>query len=225
LSELEEKGSININETVARVLRFAGLRRWWILVPFCIITVGTAAVLWKLPNRYTSKATLLVVQQKVSERYVTPNSTTDVASDLEAMKQEVLSRTQLLKMITDFDLYPTQRNRIAPEQLMTLILRDIDILPIKADSQQRAFDAFQISFTTENPVLAQRVTTTLTSLFINEYLRTGAEHASSTTSFLHEQVLQKEKELRTAVNFRNNSKATWESLRACKGSCRTPWPA
>ena len=197
LPELEEdQGSLNINESLARLSRFLAKRHWLILLPFSCVTLAVITVLTLLPNRYTSTAKLLVVQQQVPQRYVVPNSTTDVTSALQAMKQEVLSRTQLLRMINDFGLYPKERNRLAPEELLSLMLRDIDLVPINENPQRdKDIDAFRISFTTENALLAQQVTNTLTSLFINEYLRAGTEHATNTTNFLHQQVEEKGKEL------------------------------
>ena len=170
-------------------------RRWWILLPLCGISLTTIAVLRMLPDRYTSAATLLVVQQQVPQRYVVPNSTTDLTSALEAIKQEVLSRTRLTKMIDEFGLYPKERKRLAPEQLVSLMLSEIEIVPQAQTSRREDFDAFEISFTAENPVIAQQVTSTLTSLFINENLRTREEQARNTTQFLHEQVEAKRKEL------------------------------
>jgi polysaccharide chain length determinant protein (PEP-CTERM system associated) len=195
LSEEEQERSLN--ETLGQLGGLLTRRRWWILLPFCCIALATIATLSLLPNRYTSTAALLVVQQQVPERYVVPNSTTDVTSALQAMKQEVLSRTQLLRMINDFGLYPKQRKRFAPEELVALMLEDIDIAPIEAGVQRRDkdIDAFRISFTTESALLAQQVTNNLTSLFINEYLRTGAEQATNTTNFLHQQVEEKGKML------------------------------
>jgi succinoglycan biosynthesis transport protein ExoP len=194
LPEIEEQP--NLNETVSRLVGMLTRQRWRILTPFCFISLATIGVLWLLPNRYTSAATLLVVQQQVPQRYVVPNSTTDISSALQAMKQEVLSRTQLLRMINDFGLYPKQRKRLAPEELVSLMLSNIDILPINENPErQKDFDAFRISFTTENALVAQQVTNTLTSLFINEYLRTGSEQATNTTSFLHDQVESKRKKL------------------------------
>jgi polysaccharide chain length determinant protein (PEP-CTERM system associated) len=196
--ELDQQDeSINLNELLGNLVGFVTRYRWWILLPFCCITLVTIGALFLLPNRYTSSATLLVVQQQVPQRYVVPNSTTDVTSALEAMKQEVLSRTQLLRMITDFGLYPKQRKRLAPEELIALMLSNIDIAPMNENPQQKDVDSLRISFTTENALLAQQVTNNLTSLFINEYLRTGAEQASNTTSFLHQQVEEKGKELQT----------------------------
>ena len=136
MPELEDEGGLNINESLAQLARFIGNRRWWILLPFCGITLAVITVLMLLPNRYTSTAKLLVVQQQVPQRYVVPNSTTDVTSALQAMKQEVLSRAQLLRMINDFGLYPKERNRVAPEELLSLMLRDIDLVPINETPQR-----------------------------------------------------------------------------------------
>lgn len=198
MPELEDDESLNLNQTVARFLGFLTRRRWWILVPFFCVSLATVTVLSLIPDRYTSTATLLVVQQQVPQRYVVPNSETDVGSALQAMKQEVLSRTQLLRMIEDFGLYPKQRKTLAPEELVGLMLSNIDIVPTTEGPQGQQikdFNAFHISFTTESALLAQQVTNNLTSLFINEYLRTGTEQSTNTTDFLHRQVESKGKEL------------------------------
>ena len=175
MPDFEEQSQSSLNEIVAQLFGFLTRRRWCILLPFFGIALATMAVLWILPNRYMSTATLLVVQQQVPQRYVLPNSETDVTSALQAMKQEILSRTQLLRMINDFGLYPKQRKRLAPEELVSLMLNNIDIVPTTENPQagnNKGFDSFRISFTTENAILAQQVTNNLTSLFINEYLRT-----------------------------------------------------
>lgn len=198
MPELEDDESLNLNRTVAQVFGLLTRRRWWILVPFFCVSLATITVLSLIPDRYTSTATLLVVQQQVPQRYVVPNSETDVGSALQAMKQEVLSRTQLLRMIEDFGLYPKQRKRLAPEELVGLMLSNIDIVPTTEGPQGQQikdFNAFHISFTTESALIAQQVTNNLTSLFINEYLRTGTEQSTNTTDFLHRQVEAKGKEL------------------------------
>jgi polysaccharide chain length determinant protein (PEP-CTERM system associated) len=196
--ELEKEQSLDLNEQITRIFGFVTRRRWWILAPFFLVALLTAVGLSVVPNRYTSTATLLVVQQQIPQRYVVPNSETDVAVALRAMKQEVLSRTQLLRIINDFGLYPKQRKRLAPEELVTLMLSNIDLMPttengLEASSPTRGFDALKISFTAENATLAQQITTTLTSLFINEYLRTGTEQATNTTNFLRQQLEEKGK--------------------------------
>ncbi|MGA2018838.1 MAG: hypothetical protein ABSH26_18010 [Opitutaceae bacterium] len=197
MPELEDVGGLNINQGIARLLGFLTRRRWSILGPLFCVPIATIGVLSFIPNRYTSTATLLVVKQQVPQRYVVPNSDTDLISSLQAMKEEILSRTQLLRMINDFGLYPKQRKRRAPEELVSLMLSDIEVTPtIENPLQQiKDFDAFKISFTTENALVAQQVTDNLTGLFTKEYLRNQTDQSTHTTDFLHGAVEQKGKEL------------------------------
>jgi polysaccharide chain length determinant protein (PEP-CTERM system associated) len=184
----EIEGQSSLGEILERVRHIVIRRRWWIFLPACGAILLTMAVLRILPNRYTSQATLLVVQQQVPQRYVTPNSTTDVASELEAMKQEILARPRLTDIIREFGLYPKATKRQAPEQVLAFLTHDIDIQPILGGPQGRDLSGFKIAFTAENPVVAQQVTSRLTSLFIQENLKRGEAQDANTTSFLREQL-------------------------------------
>src|SRR3984893_18129594 len=130
MPEEEVEPQLNLSETLDRVRHALLRRRWWIFLPACGTILLTMAILRVLPNRYTSQSPLLVVQQQVPQRYVVPNSTTDVASELEAMKQEILARPRLTDIIREFDLYPQATKHQAPEQVVELMTRDIDIQPL-----------------------------------------------------------------------------------------------
>jgi polysaccharide chain length determinant protein (PEP-CTERM system associated) len=178
----------DLNETLTRLLGLLKRRRMVIIAIACSIAIATDAVLAWLPNRYTSQATLLVVQQQVPERYVTPTTSTSLAQALQAMKEEVLSRTGLFEIIGDFHLYEKERKRLPLEQVVELMRRNIDILPLNADPMRQDFNAFNISFTADNPHLAQDVTGRLTALFIEANLKTREDQAKNTTAFLSEQL-------------------------------------
>lgn len=192
---MPEEPELNINQTINRVRQLVVRRRWWIIGPGMTITLITCGVLLVLPNRYTSEATLLVVQQQVPERYVAPNSTADVLSTLKAMKRDVLSRTRMLKLVEDFHLFEKQRTRMAPEEIAAKTLKDIDIEPLDEDLEKKSFTAFKISFVANDPMLAQQVNSRLTSLFINEDLKTREQQSVSTTAFLREQLEEKREAL------------------------------
>ena len=85
--------------------------------------------------------------------------------------------------------------RKAPEQIMALMTRDIDIEPIISPTPQKDLNAFQISFTAQNPHIAQQITSTLTSLFIQENLKSREEQAANTTGFLHQRTEETKKRL------------------------------
>jgi polysaccharide biosynthesis transport protein len=185
---MPEEAESNIGDLLEQVRGTILRRRWWIIGAACVTPVITLVVLSFIPNRYKSEATLVVVQQQVSQRYVTPNGTTDITSELQAIKQEVLSRSRLQEIIRKFGLYPKATARLAPEQLIESMLRDIEIQPLESAPTRKDFDAFKISFTGDSPTTAQQVTSTLTSLFIQEDLKTREAQATNTTNFLDEQL-------------------------------------
>jgi succinoglycan biosynthesis transport protein ExoP len=177
----------SLSQTVEKVRGILIRRRWLILGAICTTTLGTIAVSFHLPNRYTSEATIFAVQQRVPERYVISTSTSDVSQALEAMVQEVLSRPRLLEVIDEFGLYPNERKRLQREELIQLFRREVKIEPIERKLGGRAeVNAFKVSFVADDPQMAQTVTQRLTTLFIKQNLKTRADQAATTTEFLRE---------------------------------------
>jgi uncharacterized protein involved in exopolysaccharide biosynthesis len=187
---VEEPGG-NIGEALARVVGAIVRHRWWFVLVSAAVIVATAFLLRVLPNRFTSEATIIVVQQSVPERYVVPTATTDLNRVLEAMMQEVLSRPQLLALIDEFGLYAKEREHSAPELILSQMRGDIEVKPLDpvgGSSGQKDLNAFKISFTASTPLIAQEVASRLTSIFIQTNLKARARQATNTTSFLHEQL-------------------------------------
>lgn len=176
----------DLNDTIELIVGILTRRRWWILAGACVIPLAVVAVALKLPNRYVSQATLLVVQQQVSQRYVAPDSTTTIPAAVEAMKLEVLSRSRLLGIINELDLYSPDpgKERPAPELLVERMRKDIDIQPLETTPGRDDFDAFTVAFTAATPSVAQEVTSRLTSLFIEQNAKTRGDQAANTTKFL-----------------------------------------
>jgi polysaccharide chain length determinant protein (PEP-CTERM system associated) len=196
--KLLEEPETDINETVGRLLKIMARHRWWVLLPTVVAVFATLLVLSRIPNRYSSEATLLVVQQQVPQRYVLPTTTTDIREGLQATTQEVLSRTRLLQIIEEFSLYSKERRRLSPEGLLEVMRSDIGIQPIESPSPPKDVSSFKISFIADNPQLAQGVTSKLTSLFIEQNLVTREHQASTTTNFLQEQLEATRKKLTEA---------------------------
>lgn len=178
----------NLNDTIRGVVGILTRRRWWILTAACCIPIAVVAVALKLPDTYVSQATLLVVQQQVSQRYVESDNTTTIAAAVQAMKLEVLSRNQLAKIIDELGLYASEKEHPAPELLVERMLKDVDIQPLETTPGRADFNAFTVAFTAASPRLAQEVTSRLTSLFIEQNLKTRGEQAANTTKFLSEQL-------------------------------------
>ena len=184
----ETEPDVNLTETISNLVGMLKRRRWWIGVPAGLIPLATIVGLYFVPNRYTSEATILVVQQQVPERYVIPTSTADVSKALEAMTEELLSRTRLLSIIDEFGLYAKDRKRLAPEQLIAMMRKDVAITPLQSNPERREINAFKIAFVTGSPYVAQEVTGRLTNLFIKQNLKRREDQATTTTNFLNEQL-------------------------------------
>jgi polysaccharide chain length determinant protein (PEP-CTERM system associated) len=182
------EGSEELRKNLDTFWRLVVRRRWPMLSTACTIILGAVGVSLQLPNQYISEATIIVEQQQVPERYVTPTSTSDLSSSLQAMEQDVLSSTRLLRTIDDFSLYRQARKRRAPEELVELMRGNIEIKPLEANPERRTVNSFRISFTADNAFIAQQVTSRLTSLFIEENLKTREQQAVGTTTFLQGQL-------------------------------------
>lgn len=184
-----------LSKTLEQLMGVALRRRWWLLLTACGITLAAIVISLLLPNRYKSEATILVVQQQVPERYVIPNTTYSVQQAIQSLTEAVLSRARLLPLISDFGLYSREKRRLGPEGLVELMRKNIDIAPAQKDTTQRDVNAFKISFTTNNPLVAQSVTSKLTSFFIDENLKLQEQQDNGTTSFLKDQLASAQQQL------------------------------
>lgn len=159
-------------------------------VPFLILLfAGWCAVWgasWILPARYKSTTLILVEQPTVPKNYVTPNVTDDLQDRLQSITQQMLSRTRLLLIIDKLRLYKDAELRGTPDERVAQMRKDIDIELVRNPQDQ--INAFSVSYSAHDPRVAQRVTSELTNLFINENLKTREEASEDTTAFLQEQL-------------------------------------
>ena len=187
----------NFDVVLERVLKIALRRRWWVLIPATVLTLCAASISFMLPEKYESDATIFVEPQQVPERYVTANTTIDVNQMLLTMTDAVLSRTQLLKIIDEFGLYSQKKGHLGPEQLVALIRGNIKLEPLQeGPGEPKDLNAFKISFTDNDAHTAQKVTSRLTTLFINVNNESREEQSTSTTNFLADQLKSAEEDLR-----------------------------
>ena len=168
---------------------WALLRRhfWHLAVPFFGMWFLLWCVSWMLPSLYRSSTLILVEQPTVSQQYVVSNVASDLQERLESIKQQILSRTLLLRIIDKLNLYPSERARLTPDDLVERMRKNIDI-DLTRSAERDQLTAFNISFSADNPYVAQQVTTELTNLLITENLEVRQEQSQSTTDFLETQL-------------------------------------
>jgi polysaccharide chain length determinant protein (PEP-CTERM system associated) len=164
------------------ILQIARKRIWMILLPVALVSAGTAIWARSLPNLYRSESSILVVPQRIPESYVRSTVTTRIEDRLQAIQQQILSRTRLERIITEFNLYEKERQSgIMQDIVERMATRDIQ-------SQILRGDAFRISYVGRDPRTAMEVTARLASLFINENLEDRSRMAQNTDQFLEAMV-------------------------------------
>lgn len=170
------------------IVWIAWSRKWFIVVPAVVISIGTFLWARSLPDRYQSSATVLVIGQQVPKDLIRPTVTDSVEDRLRAISQEILSRTKLERIIDEFGLYKKERgDRIMEDIIEQMRSRD---LAINIPRTRGDTTSFSVSFIAEKPRLAMQVADRLASLFVKANTENRELQAGSTSQFLDAQLEQ-----------------------------------
>jgi polysaccharide chain length determinant protein (PEP-CTERM system associated) len=164
------------------IVRLAWRRKWVIVLPFLVVSAGTAIVARSLPNVYRSETLIAVVPQRVPESYVKATVTTKIEDRLAAINQKVLSRTVLERVIQEFNLYPEERRAGMMEEVVARMLSDVKIDIMKSD-------AFRVTYESQNARTAMQVCERLAGIYQTESLSDRTAQAQQTATFLESQLL------------------------------------
>ena len=200
-------------------------RKWWFIVPVFLGVSLSTLYSYSLPPVYRSSTLILVEPQKIPESYVHPTVTSSVEERLNTISQQILSRTNLEKIITEFGLYRTSdaSSTSAQDSMERLLRRGRKILGDSQVSQRtdavawtpaehvdrmrqsieinvlgsrKQKNAFTISYSGKEPNTVMSVTNALASLFIEENLRVRERQAEGTSEFLTNELVTGEKKLK-----------------------------
>lgn len=163
------------------ILRLLWCRKWTIAGVLGLVTAVAIGAALRLPNTYRSETLILVVPQRVPESYVRSSITMRIEDRLRSIREQILTRTRLEQVITDFDLYPDLRATVPMEQLVQRMLPNIEVDPIRDD-------AFKVAFVADTPRTAMIVADRLASMFIDENSRDREMIAQGTNQFLESQL-------------------------------------
>ena len=178
-------------------LAIARRRKWVIIIPALLLPVIAFAYSLTLTDEYTSKTLVLVEQQKVPDSVVQSVVSEDIAQRLATMQEQILSRTRLQPIIDKFNLYQGGATTTHMEDKVERLRAAIVIEPVRSLTGPRGgvLPGFFISFTAGNAQLAQRVCAEVTSMFIEENLRSREQRSQGTTDFLANQLAEAKRKL------------------------------
>jgi polysaccharide chain length determinant protein (PEP-CTERM system associated) len=143
-----------------------------------------------LPKEYTSQTTVLVQQPAVPEKYVTEIDPGDLKQYLSSLQEQILSRSKLEQIINKFQLYPNDRASTSMDTLVERLRKKITVTPVKPmpESNSNQLPGFTIKVANRDPALAQKLSSEVTSLFMEDNRRIRGEQAEGTTVFLTKEV-------------------------------------
>jgi uncharacterized protein involved in exopolysaccharide biosynthesis len=158
-------------------------RKWLVIVPILVSTATTLVVSRKLPPRFRSAATIVVMPAQVGSDVVQPISLGTPEERMRNLSQQILSRTRLERIITDLNLFPEERRHGIMEDIIEQFRRNIELEMLGAD-------AFLVSYTGASPQMTMNVTNRLASLFIEESVRDRSNRADATAQFIEAEITQ-----------------------------------
>jgi polysaccharide chain length determinant protein (PEP-CTERM system associated) len=174
-------------------------RIWLVVIPFVLIVAGACIYAVFAPRQYKASTLVLVSPQRVPEAFVQATVTSKVEERLQSIAQEVMSRTRLEQVITEFRLYEDERKSLSREEVVALMQKNIQVsLPTKKEEK----GYFTISYIGADPNVVTTVANRLSSLFIEENLKLREQQAVGTTEFLATELTQSKArldQLETAV--------------------------
>ncbi len=169
-------------------------RKWQVLIPAAILSTAATFYVMSIPSVYKSTGTILIEEQEVPAELVKSAVTTYADQRIQVISQQVMTRPHLWGIVEKFNLFEKRRKQEATEGILEQMRKNIVLEMINADIIDRrngqksaATIAFSISYFGETPEQAQRVTNELTSLYLNENLKTRRQKASDTSIFLDDE--------------------------------------
>ena len=181
--EEEESQGLNLDSILGVVRRRH--------LPFLIaLLLGWAAVWgasWVIPPRYKSSTTIMVEEPSMPESLVAPNVSDDLQSRVQNIKTQLLSKTRLLMIIDRLHLDGGVKDPATEDSLVEQLSDNADVSLVR-DPQRFDVTAFQISYMSKDPNIAQQVTRELANVFISENNKERTQESQGTTSFLQKQL-------------------------------------
>lgn len=150
------------------------------------------AFLW--PPAYRSTGTILIEEQEIPQDIVRTTITSFADQRIQKIKQQVMTRSTLLRIVDQYHLYESLRRRKPTEVVLEEFIGDINIDVISADvvdkrtgRPTKATIAFTLSYDGDTPAVAQKVANELTNLFLAENLKSRERQAQEATAFLQKE--------------------------------------
>lgn len=170
-------------------------RRLWLIVLCSAVCAGIGYGITKfITPRFMSQTLIIIEEQKVPDEYVKPVIASNLDSRLASMKEQIQSRSRIQPIVERDHLY--ENNHMSMDERIDMTRKGIDIKPIHSTiSATAGLPGFFITFTANDAHTAQLVCHEITTLFLNENMKSREEVSEGTTEFLKGQLADAKRNL------------------------------
>ena len=156
IEEIEGSNSESVN--LRQYLPLVRRRLWHFVVPLFLGWLTVWSVSWVLPSVYRSGTLILVAEPTMPKDYVVPNVSGNLQERLQSITQQILSRTRLLHIIDELNLYTEPGRHLTPDDAVERMRKDIEIELVHDRDELTAFNVY---YSSHDPHVAQKVTSEL----------------------------------------------------------------
>jgi len=159
---------------------------WHKLIVGCLLSALSVGIFIYLttPKVYQSTASIIYQQQKINPSKLSQDEEKRIDEMVNTVTQQVTSRTNLEKIIQEYNLYPEMREKMPIEDVIGKMRSE----HIRISVQRTKGNVFTVSYQGPEPRVVMRVTNALASKFIEENLRVREERATETTSYVQDEL-------------------------------------
>jgi uncharacterized protein involved in exopolysaccharide biosynthesis len=169
-------------------------RRWWLVaLPAFVGAIVGLLIARAQPELFTSETQVQVLPQRVPKEYVNTTVTSTVEERLKIITDVLKSRTEVERLIEEFQLFPELRGTVPLEDIIGRVrgLIAVDVAPPLPGVRRlpnMPVTAFKVSFTYPEPTVALKVAQRLTELLLAENSRMRGSLAEKTSEFMETQL-------------------------------------
>jgi succinoglycan biosynthesis transport protein ExoP len=185
--------------TFADYLAILRRRAWLLAGSFAAALLLGVAIAFLIPPVYRSGGTILIESQQIPTDLVQSAVTSYADERIEVIKQRVMTRENLLRIIRKYALFADEGPAFTPsdqiDEMRRTIAVDLVQANVRADRAGPATIAFSISFEHRRAEIAQAVANDLLTLFLEENVKVRTQRASQATEFLTQESEKLKKDL------------------------------
>lgn len=163
-------------------LKIVFRRKWFIIIPVVIGTIGGIVAANVLPKVYRASTLILVEEGRIINPLVKDLAvSTSTAQRLAILREQILGWDRINQLINKLELAKDVKTQIQFEELVNALRKSIKV-------QFRGNDIVGIYYEGKDPEEAKNIVQSITDIFISENLRQQNKETDNAIAFINDQL-------------------------------------